>query len=392
MHDEAEDPPEAYEMEMPREDTAKQPFVPPASGTKLEQPIVSVGDLFTALGNPGRMALVIFIAVSFNFFSITTNHAIGVFFVYTPEHECGPDFGWNLTASEPDLTHDSPGSNHSTHLGNSPYDTNRQSISVNHDACYVTISNASDSSNVTRSCKPGEWHYKLSGSESTTVTEWDLVCDYAYLGNLANTLYYVGVTISGFSIAFISDTIGRKVAILLCLYSLVFIGLGITFCTNFVLFMCLRTLMGLAAQALMTTSYIQIVEMFPPAHRGKAGAGIQSMWGIAMVYLSLAAWGLQNWRYIQLACTVPAILSAIYLLWMPESLRWLLSRGKVNRASKVVKRIYRFNGATDKRCLDYQLLTRLASRRKEEQGTFMDLCRSPRLRRNTIIFAVVAWV
>ncbi len=59
--------------------------------------------------------------------------------------------------------------------------------------------------------------------------------------------------------------------------------------------------------------------------------------------LSGLAYLLRDWRHLQLAITLPSLLT-IPLWWViPESARWLMSRGRVKEAEAILHRIARFN-------------------------------------------------
>ena len=66
-------------------------------------------------------------------------------------------------------------------------------------------------------------------------------------------------------------------------------------------------------QGLQTSSYVLCMEMFLPAYRGVAGAMLEVFWGIAVMLVAPIAYLLQNWRYIQLAISLPSVLAIAYI-------------------------------------------------------------------------------
>ena len=69
-------------------------------------------------------------------------------------------------------------------------------------------------------------------------------------------------------------------------------------------------------QGLQTSSYVLCMEMFLPAYRGVAGAMLEVFWGIAVMMVAPIAYLLQNWRYIQLAISLPSVLAIAYIWWV----------------------------------------------------------------------------
>ena len=99
-----------------------------------------------------------------------------------------------------------------------------------------------------------------------------------------------------------------------------------------------------------------VMELFAPQYRALAGCVIEAFWATGVITLALIAKYVQHWRYIQLAINIPTIATLFYIWIIPESVRWLLSRGKLNRAEKIVKRIASCNGITlDPECLRVEL-------------------------------------
>ncbi|KAK7494050.1 hypothetical protein BaRGS_00014708, partial [Batillaria attramentaria] len=182
--------------------------------------------------------------------------------------------------------------------------------------------------NRTDRCEAGDWEYGVSEKEMTVVMEWDLVCDQAYLVHLATTVYYIGVMLGGFLCGYLSDYLGRRPVMLTTLALLTVLGVGLAFVRQFVVFLVMRFFLGFCAQALQNVSYVLAIELFPVHHRASAGT------------LAEIAW---DWRLIELAISVPSVLAISYFWLVPESLRWLLVRGRTKQAADLVERVAAFN-------------------------------------------------
>lgn len=62
-----------------------------------------------------------------------------------------------------------------------------------------------------------------------------------------------------------------------------------------------------------------------------------------IILLALVAKYVEHWRYIQLALNIPTLATLLYIWIIPESLRWLLSKGKVKKAEVVAKSYLGYN-------------------------------------------------
>lgn len=57
---------------------------------------------------------------------------------------------------------------------------------------------------------------------------------------------------------------------------------------------------------------------------------------LGMLYLAGSAYLIPKWRDLQLALTIPSFLLFIHLIFLVESPRWLISKGKYKKAYKMV--------------------------------------------------------
>ena len=92
-------------------------------------------------------------------------------------------------------------------------------------------------------------------------------------------------------------------------------------------------------------TYSLLMELlFSSEFRTFAGCVSEGFWALGIMALAVMAKYVQHWRYIQLAINIPTVSTIFYIWIIPESVRWLLSRGKVHRAEKIVCRIASCNG------------------------------------------------
>lgn len=75
-----------------------------------------------------------------------------------------------------------------------------------------------------------------------------------------------------------------------------------------------NTLLNLCVtQGLQTTSHTMLMEMFQPAHRTVVGVSLEIFWGTSYITLAGIWYFIQNWRYIQLAITLPTAITIAYI-------------------------------------------------------------------------------
>lgn len=118
----------------------------------------------------------------------------------------------------------------------------------------------------------------------------------------------------------------------------------------------LRFLTGLGVGAEYSIINSAIAELMPARHRGKAGAAVMNFWPIGAIASGLLAYWLLNtlkltdnvsWRYGFALGGVLALVVLFFRRRLPESPRWLASRGRSDDAEAVVADLERRSGAVD---------------------------------------------
>lgn len=140
----------------------------------------------------------------------------------------------------------------------------------------------------------------------------------------------------------ITDKLGRK-SILIAdgLMYAVFALLAAT-AANATLLIIFRSLTGFAigADTAVATAYIS--EYSPAKSRGKYAYSQQLMifsGGVVSFWIGYSLAFTSNWRFMIGLGAAPAILMLLLRIYLPESPRWLIMVGKVDKAKEVLKRI-----------------------------------------------------
>ncbi|KAG1691501.1 Organic cation transporter protein [Nymphon striatum] len=213
------------------------------------------------------------------------------------------------------------------------YDIDYKNISV---AEYVSFMNNFKSGNRTVSEKScSSWAYDKSFWKETIVSDWNLVCDKSVLVTVISSVYMAGMMFGLLIIPQFSDRFGRKPVILIVLLVCFVSTLGLTFSPNIIIFSVLRFV--IAATDIPGTSMIFIMGQECLSERNRA------LWGnlsnvsfpIGTLFLTMFSYLTTNWRITQVIAIVPLII--MFILIIPESLRWQLSVGKYDKALKSMK-------------------------------------------------------
>ncbi|XP_070190982.1 organic cation transporter protein-like [Littorina saxatilis] len=209
-------------------------------------------------------------------------------------------------------------------------------VSTNGNASYAFNASYSQS-------KCESWVYDHSVFESTIATDFDVVCDRSVLRASSNMISEVGTLFGTFFIGLIADRFGRKIPFYLGGLALVGGGFGIAFTQNLITLNICRFVLGLARMALFINGIVIGMEMVGPSKRAWAGILIEFAWCLGEFLLLPFVYFIRNWRYLEIAVSVPSIVLLAYWWVIPESPRWLASRGREEEAMKILERIAKSN-------------------------------------------------
>src|SRR6266849_7625434 len=135
----------------------------------------------------------------------------------------------------------------------------------------------------------------------------------------------------------LSDRFGRRSVLLLTAVLFLASSFAAAFSTRFAVFVAARICGGLAVGAAILTAPVYIAEIAPARSRGSLVSLNQLMIviGISISFFSnyfLLRLGADSWRGMLGIQTIPAALYFLLLILVPESPRWLLSKGREESA------------------------------------------------------------
>ncbi|GIY90738.1 organic cation transporter protein [Caerostris extrusa] len=237
-----------------------------------------------------------------------------------------------------------------------------------------------NSSNITVPCT--KWEYDTSYFSQTIVSEWDLVCNREWLVSLAKSIYMVGFLISVVFFGQLSDSYGRFPAVVISYVMTVVSMLLALLSSSYTMFIILRFLQALGRTGLTTVGFVLVMEIVGPNHRTETGITIQIGWAIGFTSLAAVAWFFRHWFWFQLALSVPILPLAFAYRMVPESPRWLLMKGRMEKLETLLRKAAKINGREIKSDIKDLLKVNSVSE-DEQQKTFIDVLKWPKMRNRT---------
>ena len=161
--------------------------------------------------------------------------------------------------------------------------------------------------------------------------------------SLVGSIGFVGMAIGASVGGLLADKFGRRYvfALTLLVYGLATGAAALS--TGLAMLIALRFVIGLGLGAELPVASTLISEFAPRKIRGRVVVGLEAFWALGWILAALIGYfivpiGDDGWRWALAFGSVPAVHALVIRFGMPESVRFLESRGKHAEAEEVVRR------------------------------------------------------
>ncbi|KAJ8372680.1 hypothetical protein AAFF_G00280090 [Aldrovandia affinis] len=228
-------------------------------------------------------------------------------------------------------------------------------------------------------------HLTITEDITSIVTEWSLVKDQAYKVNLAGSLFFAGVLIGNVLFGPLSDKIGRKPVFLTALFFEVLFGYATAFAPSYEVFALSRMLVGMMNGGMALVCFVLTQEYVGKSYWAMTGTLTNMTFAVGIALFAALGYYLRQWRTLATVANSPGVLFFLLCVNLPESPRWLYSRGRTEQAERVLLYMAQRNG--NGRVL--VKLKKCSTRSGAPSTGLLDLVTHPILRRRTVVLMFV---
>lgn len=234
--------------------------------------------------------------------------------------------------------------------------------------------------------------YDQSKYLNSAVTEWDMVCSRSLLSATSDSLFMVGVLVGSFIFGQMSDKLGRKPTFFASLVTQLIFGVIAGVAPEYFTYTISRLIVGATTSGVFLVAYVIAMEMVGASYRLFAGVAVQMFFSVGFMLTAGFAYFIHDWRWLQIALTLPGLLFMCYYWIIPESARWLLSKGRNDEAFVIIEKAAKANKVEIPSEIYEQLIEEASEKKKKDElaasvpsASVFDLLRYPNLRRKTLL-------
>ncbi|EDO40054.1 predicted protein, partial [Nematostella vectensis] len=233
--------------------------------------------------------------------------------------------------------------------------------------------------------------YSFDGPFTSTVSEWNLICDRAPLGATIQSCFFGGMLFACLLTGPLSDTFGRKKVIFCCYGIMGAASLSASFVDSVPLFAFLQLCVGFGQMGTTLALFVYGIELVGPTWRTLAGNINNYYWELSGLLGILLAYYIRDWRTMIRVCSTPIFLLFIFIRVFPESSRFLVTKGRIEDALKV---LIKYGPKHNNNAVDAGKMTEMLEEIRRDQiireknkkkHTHLDLFKTTKMRKWTFV-------
>ena len=142
--------------------------------------------------------------------------------------------------------------------------------------------------------------------------QFDLVCDRAFLGWLANAILYFGWAVGSLVLGTVADKCGRKNVLFPSLTVMLVATFAMAFAKAVWVVLAFRFIIGVCQSGAFQSIFVLSTELVGPEKRALATAALWFYYTGALMVLGLKAYFVRDWRMLMILSSAPWIFILIF--------------------------------------------------------------------------------
>lgn len=226
---------------------------------------------------------------------------------------------------------------------------------------------------------------KFQDDFNSVVSQWSLICDRESLGGTITSIQMAGVLCGAVLTGQLADLFGRRHILFIEHAILVIMWFCSAFAGSWMVYAALRFIIGALIGGVLVVNFVLPLELVTPEWR--TFCGCIGLWAVGLMALALWGYYIRDWQYLVIATSTASTFILLAWWFVPESPRWLLSKGRVKKAEKILTDMAKYN---KKPIPDFSKLRAFVEKERQLQAartrySYWHLCSSWKLAKNSLI-------
>jgi putative MFS transporter len=166
----------------------------------------------------------------------------------------------------------------------------------------------------------------------------------AFWTGLIGAAALVGLFIGTAVFGYVTDLVGRQIMFTLDIIAIIIISILTMFISTPLQLVILRFAIGIVVGADYPIATSLVAEFTPGKYRAMSMGFIAAVWYVGATAADIVGYFLIDvsggWRWMLGSAAIPALILLLGRIGTPESPRWLVSKGRVDEARAIVKKIF----------------------------------------------------
>ncbi|VDM84747.1 unnamed protein product, partial [Strongylus vulgaris] len=201
--------------------------------------------------------------------------------------------------------------------------------------------------------------------------QWDIRGNRAWIKSTIQSFYYFGHMTGSLLSGMISDKFGRKRVFYLAIVTQISCGMLMSIAPTWWLFALFKFGTGISHPGVYAVAIVLGTELVGPKYRGIVSVGTATFIALGELLLVLMAYFISDYRVLQAAIALPSLCLLSYWWLVPESIRWLVVKGRFMEADRVLRKATQINRST------WEQLEKNQIGSNQSTYTILDLMRTP---------------
>ncbi|CAF0928905.1 unnamed protein product [Rotaria sordida] len=230
--------------------------------------------------------------------------------------------------------------------------SNKKSISLKEcQRCFIRSTSINNQSidDTLKSCQ--SYVFDRQYYKETLTEKWTMVCNRVSYRSWVQMIFFVGYMVGSILFGILADKYGRRPIMSVSFILMSFSGLLCTFAPqqsfgfwpSYIIFVLARFLLACSTRGISVSGFVLASEIVGPKKRLLTGIVIEYFFAFGQMILLIFAYFIRSWRILTLSIALFTVPYIFFYFILPESPRWLISKGRFDEGEKILRHIAKIN-------------------------------------------------